>query len=98
MPYDSSKPPPAAIRRRLGSHCASKGRGLIPGTDTNSHNTVWGSVLYTNSRGDSLLYYIMSTNLTVCNKGIKGTFVNVAREQVLDLTLTTPKIESKIID
>ena len=95
MPYDSIDPPPTALTMNLVAHCRSRGWRLIIGSDANSHNTAWGSS-DTNPRGDNLLYYIMSANLSVCNQGTIGTFVNVKREEVIDITLATSNIEKEI--
>ena len=70
---------------------------MIIGSDVNSHNTAWGST-DTNPRGDNLLFFIMSANLTVCNQGTVGTFVNVQREEVIDITMATENIEKFIKD
>ena len=70
---------------------------MIIGSDANSHNTAWGST-DTNPRGDNLLFFVMSANLTICNQGTVGTFVNVQREEVIDITLATENIEKFIKD
>ena len=92
MPYDSIDPPPTALTMNLVAHCRSRGWRLIIGSDANSHNTAWGSS-DTNPRGDNLLYYIMSANLSVCNQGTTSTFVNVKREEVIDITLAASNRE-----
>ena len=95
LPYDSIDPPPTALMVNLVAHCRSRGWSLIVGSDANSHNTAWGSS-DTNPRGDNLLYFILSANLMICNQGTVGTFVNVRREEVIDITLATSNIEKEV--
>ena len=95
MPYDSIQPPPPELMRRLVSYCESRRWGLIIGTDANSHNSIWGST-DTNSRGEDLLEYILTTKLSICNRGNTPTFVTTAREEVIDMTLVSGNIEQDI--
>ena len=45
-----------------------------------------------------MLFFILSANLTECNQGAVGTFVNVQREEVIDITMATENIENYIKD
>ena len=74
--------------KNLVEHCQINNLKLIIGSDTNCHNEMWGS-LDNNSRGDDLLEYIVSTNLHICNIGNSPTFINVIRQEVLDVTLVS---------
>ena len=88
MPYDSELPPPPQILKDLIKHCREKNWQLVVGTDANSHNTVWGST-DNNQRGESLLDYILSSHMHICNIGNKPTFTNAIRSEVIDITLAT---------
>ena len=92
MPYDSELPPPPALLKDLIKHCKEKNWQLIVGTDANSHNVVWGST-DNNQRGESLLDYIMSSHMHICNVGNKPTFTNAIRSEVIDITLATAGID-----
>ena len=95
MPHDSHNSPPEQITKELIHHCERNGLKLIIGTDCNSHNEIWGST-DNNSRGEELLEFIFSTNLHICNIGNEPTFVNVIRNEVIDITLATPQIVDNI--
>ena len=97
MPFDSPDMPPPRIIQELVAHCESKGINLILGTDANAHHTIWGSS-DTNNRGENLLEFIASTNLTICNRGNSPTFSNVIRQEVLDLTLCSMNIQWRVHD
>lgn len=85
MPYDSGNQPPSNTLRRVVD---SWREDMLIGCDANAHHTQWGSTDI-NSRGESLLDYIGSTNLSICNRGIAPTFITRNRKEVLDLTLAT---------
>ena len=97
MPFDSPDMPPPRIIQELVAHCESKGINLILGTDANAHHIIWGSS-DTNNRGENLLEFIASTNLTICNRGNSPTFSNVIRQEVLDLTLCSMNIQWRVHD
>ncbi|XP_037942905.1 uncharacterized protein LOC119675770 [Teleopsis dalmanni] len=87
FPYDEEEPPPAAFRA-LTAYAKSRELFLIAGCDANGHHELWGSS-DTNSRGESIFDFILSTSLTLCNKGNKPTFRNRVREEVIDITVVT---------
>ena len=95
MPFDSADPPPPRITQDLVVFCEQKGYNLLIGTDCNSHNRYWGST-NTNERGEDLLEFIVSTNLEVCNLGNQPTFVVANRSEVLDMTLVSIDLFSRI--
>ena len=97
MPYNSNEPPPPALMQDLVSCCESRKWGLVIGSDVNSHNTIWGST-DSNLRGEYLLYYLLTTELYICNKGEVPTFLNAIREEVIDLTIASSNIEQDIVD
>ncbi|XP_077263617.1 uncharacterized protein LOC143898195 [Temnothorax americanus] len=87
MPYDEAEPLPEAVQNLvLGAR--KQGRQLVIGCDANGHHIQWGSKDI-NERGESIMDFILTNNLTVCNRGNMPTFVNKVREEVIDLTLTT---------
>lgn len=72
FPFDSNEPPPNQEFVAVMDYCKINNISLISCIDTNSHNITWGST-NTNSRGDSLLEYILATNLLIQNVGNKPT-------------------------
>ncbi|XP_043071893.1 uncharacterized protein LOC122322821 [Drosophila grimshawi] len=96
MAYDSAGPPPDETTRSLVQECEKHSIGLIIGCDANAHHTQWGST-GTNPRGESLLSYILSTNLLVCNTGNDPTFIIKNRREVIDLTLISQSMSDQLI-
>jgi hypothetical protein len=88
FPYDSDEPPPTKELRDIADHCQSRKQQLIVGCDTNAHHILWGST-GTNPRGESLMEFLVSSNLNILNHGNKHTFVVRNRKGVIDLTLGT---------
>lgn len=87
FPYNEEEPPPTLFRQ-LVAYAKSRGVNLVAGCDANGHHELWGSS-DTNSRGESIFEFLLSINLTLCNKGNEPTFRNRVREEVIDLTLAT---------
>ncbi|XP_036327429.1 uncharacterized protein LOC118740039 [Rhagoletis pomonella] len=86
MPHDEEAPP-NELRRLVGEAEKAK-RPLIIGADANAHNTVWGSG-DTNERGESLLNFILISNLDIANRGEEPTYIGPTSKNVLDITLHT---------
>ncbi len=59
---------------------------LVLGCNANALHTEWGST-DCNTRAESLLEFIVSTNLSIENVGCEPTFVTSVRREVLDITL-----------
>lgn len=78
--------PPSADVINLVNYCKTVNLPLLLGCDANSHHTLWGST-DCNPKGHALMDFILSSNLTVLNRGDEPTFVNSVREEVLDITL-----------
>lgn len=92
LPYDSRDPPPSRDLELLVEHSSIGAHQLLLGVDANAHNkTGWGST-DTNPRGESLLQYIVSNNLHVCNIGNSPTFVTRNRSEVIDITLCSNNV------
>jgi hypothetical protein len=72
-------------------YCYSRKKQLIIGYDAHAHHTLWGST-GDNPRGESLMEYLVSSNLNILNHGNKPTFVVSNRLEVIDLTLGTKEI------
>jgi ribonuclease HI len=97
LPYDLIDLPPTLELTNVIDYCNRLDAPCIIGCDSNSHHTVWGSSNI-NSRGRSLLEYIISTDLDIANKGNDPTFVNRNREEVIDITLVSGRISHIIKD
>lgn len=95
LAYDG--PVPTRELERVVDACKANGTNLLIGCDANSHHIVWGSSDI-NIRGRKLLEYMNATDLTILNRGCRPTFVNKVREEVIDLTLCSPGVESVISD
>ena len=68
---------------------------LIMGGDANAHHTQWGSTDI-NDRGESILNYLINTNLNICNRGNNPTFITKNRREVLDITLVSDTFSDQI--
>lgn len=97
MPSESNILPPSPEVINLVNYSKSKNLPLIFSCDSNSHHTVWGSTDI-NVKGESLLEFIISSNLMVLNRGDEPTIYNSIREEVLDLRLTTISFAHMIKD
>jgi ribonuclease HI len=80
--------PPSPLVRELADYCRLKSISLIVGCDANAHHTVWAST-NCNPRGESILEFILGSDLELCNMGHAPTFITSNRSEVLDLTLVT---------
>ena len=89
LPYDAQEPPPSKELVNLVQFCATQKLLLIVGCDANSHHTCWGSS-DTNSRGNALLVYLVTTELDILNAGVKPTFVTAGRQEVIDYLSPLP--------
>ena len=59
-----------------------RGHPLLVGDDANSHHTLWGST-DTNSRGNDLLEYLITSDLDIFNTGNIPSYHNSVREEVI---------------
>jgi hypothetical protein len=91
LPYDSDEPPPSNEVRDIIEHCQSRKNQLVVGCDANAHHILWGST-GTNPRCDSLMEFLVSSNLNILNRGNEPTFVVRNWKEVVVLTLGTNKI------
>jgi len=88
LPYDANEPPPSKEMVSLIQYCSNNKLPLIIGCDANSHHPCWGST-DRNDRGNALLEYLVTTDLTILNKGTKPTFVVTRRQTVIEITLAS---------
>ena len=95
MAEDNAAPP--QVVEDLIAYCNNNNLPLVIGCDANAHHVAWGSTNI-NERGETLMEFLAATNLAWCNKGHKPTFITKNRRSVLDLTLATPDVFSKIKD
>lgn len=95
LPYDSPTSPPGSDFERLVNFSVENDLQLILGCDSNSYHTIWGSKA-NNSRGNALIQYLATSDLTIVNKGRKPTFVNKIRKERLNITLATYGISERI--
>ena len=86
---DESFPPKSLIE--LEKYAKQIDVPLIIGSDTSSHHVLWGDKKQ-DKRGEVLLEYLYSCDLSWANRGSKPTFVNSrGHSSVIDLTLTNNK-------
>jgi hypothetical protein len=91
LPYNSDEPPPSKGLREVTDYCSRNKLQVIVGCDANAYHIVWGS-MDINARRECLMEYLVSTNLSILNKGNEPTFEISNKEEVIDLTLGTDKI------
>jgi hypothetical protein len=84
LPYDSDEPPPTKEMRDIIEYCQSRKKQLIVGCDTNARHTLWGST-GTNPRGESLMEFLVCSNLNIINCSNEPTFVVRNRKEVIGL-------------
>lgn len=90
FPGDVSEVPPPEVASFI-KFCKQNNKQFIIGCDANSHHTIWGSTDI-NNRGEDLYEYISTNNIDLCNKGDHPTFITKTRQEVLDLTMSSPFI------
>jgi hypothetical protein len=88
LPYDSDEPPPLKELRDITDYCSSSRKQLIIGYDVNAHHILWGSTDI-KQREESLVEFLVSSNLNILNPGNEPTFVISNRREVTDFTLGT---------
>lgn len=93
MAHDAEAPPGAL--KTLAKAATEEKKDLIVCSDVNAHHHMWGST-DNNERGESLMEYIISSNLVICNRGYEPTFITRNRQEVLDVTLVTEGISGEI--
>ncbi|XP_060867251.1 uncharacterized protein LOC132951423 [Metopolophium dirhodum] len=79
------------LEHSIRSH---SGDSLICG-DFNAHHSAWGSCS-NNKKGDALMDLIQSLGLIICNTGTTPTFQRASGSSVIDITLASPRVASRI--
>jgi hypothetical protein len=97
LPYDSEDPPPSRELEDLVRYCEKENLYLLVGCDSNAHHTAWGST-NCNHRGEALMEFLSSSNLEILNRGNEPTFSNIARQEVIDITLGSLGLLDSIAD
>ena len=95
LAYNAAVPPPPQEVQNLVESSTRHNLPLILGYDANAHYTVWGS-LDINSRGEALLIYLDTINLSTLNRGTTPIFSNFCRSETIDLTLCSIDIVDAI--
>ena len=88
LPYDRSELLPTRELELLVEYVMVKRQHLLIGCESNAQHVIWGS-RNTIARGESLLDFILVNNLAILNVGNRPTFINIFRQEVLDITLST---------
>ena len=86
------------VTNKLASAVDFANKNKIPiliSMDSNSHSTLWGCEV-NNKRGDVLEEWILEENLCVVNKGNVKTFVSSVGSSIIDVTLCSPNILSRV--
>ena len=76
-------------------YCEKENLYLVVGCDSNAHHSVWGST-NCNSRGETLMEFLNTTNLEILNRGNKSTFCSGGRFEVIDITLVSLRLLESI--
>ena len=86
--------PPTEVAR-LMNHSRALMMPLLIGCDAKAHHHRWCST-DTNSSGQRLVEYLVTTELDILNVGNTPTFRNAVREDMLDVTLRTSNLTDRI--
>ncbi|KAL4153610.1 hypothetical protein QTP88_001443 [Uroleucon formosanum] len=80
---------------RLESDVRQKATEIIIAGDFNAWHTAWGA-RSNNARGEALVDMISSLGLVICNKGSHPTFQQGNRESIVDLTMASQSLSTRI--
>jgi hypothetical protein len=97
LPHDSRDLPPQENVKRLATYVKDRGLELLLGCDAKSHHEVQGRTDI-NSRGESLLDFIMGTEIHILNKETEPTFLNSRKQEVTDITNCTLSVMNLVRD
>jgi hypothetical protein len=70
----TDRPPPTKELSDIIDYCHRRINQFIIGCDANAHYVLWGSTS-TSPKGESLMEYLVSSNLNILNQVNKPTFV-----------------------
>ncbi|KAJ8980266.1 hypothetical protein NQ317_018432 [Molorchus minor] len=86
--------PPRELSR-LVLYCEEAGLPLFVGCDSNSHHNVWGDK-EVRPRGRALLAFLTLSRMQIVNRGSVLTYFTSERQSVIDLTLCSEELFSRI--
>ncbi|RVE51293.1 hypothetical protein evm_004097 [Chilo suppressalis] len=86
MHEEESAPPDELVE--LVRYCEQNDMALIIGADANAHHPLWG-MPNSNKRGEDLVDFLFTTDLSILNIGSAPTFVTRRARTIIDLTLAT---------
>lgn len=86
MHADEDVPPQPLVE--LVRHCEVNNLRLIISADGNAHHPIWG-MQTANNRGEELVSFLLSTNLTIANIGAEPTYVTRRASTIIDITLVS---------
>lgn len=81
--------------QRLVKYCGRNKLPLLLDCDANAHCLGWGRS-DNNPRGECLLEFFIKENIHILNVGNTPTFVTTVREEVLGITLGSPRLRNCI--
>jgi hypothetical protein len=97
MPHDSRDLHPQERVKKQVTHVKDRRLELLLGCDANSHYEVWGRTDI-NSRGESLLDFIMGAEMYILNTGTEPTFLDSRRQEVTDITICIHGVTNLVKD
>ncbi|XP_033210895.1 uncharacterized protein LOC117168983 [Belonocnema kinseyi] len=97
FPGDADGSPPPREVEILIQHCEKYRIPLLLGCDANSYHMVWGSTNI-NDRGRDLIESLAGTDMVILNRGDTARFQIKNRSEVLDLTLCSERLRSRVAD
>ncbi|XP_033229492.1 uncharacterized protein LOC117181032 [Belonocnema kinseyi] len=97
FPGDADRSPPPIEVDILIQHCQKNRIPLLLGCDGNSHHRVRGSTNI-NDRGRDLMEHLAGTDMEILNRGDTPTFQIINRSEILDLTLCSERLRSRVLD
>jgi len=97
LPYDPIILPPSVELTNIVEYSKNAEVPFIICCDSNSHHVAWGSSNI-NSRGRSLLEYLVTTDFQIANKGKEPNFVNRRRQEFIDITMISSSVLSDILN
>ncbi|XP_050535001.1 uncharacterized protein LOC126902021 [Daktulosphaira vitifoliae] len=93
LPYEVTDP--GRDLTMLFNYCKNEKLELILVMDANAHHTIWGSSNI-NQREEVIMDLLLTTDLSILNRGSEPTFVIRIRQEVIDLTVCSKGLLQKI--
>ena len=83
------------IVKQLSEFCKRSNLQLLIGCDSNAHHTIWGNSDI-NERGEVVLDFLTTGDFEVMNKGCDPTFVRANCSTIIDLTIASRFLSTRI--